>query len=125
MASPDCVVHNWVGKSMIGPSGTKDKAESEDTTSKEEVVYQLGNNEAAVDYDDAADKLLWRSYEDIAKLKTISKEEFIPGKIGVRKMPNPNQSEIPKVAEPKDFQSTAQKKPSSVLKIGKECDVQM
>ena len=124
MATPVCVVHNGVGKTMIGPSGTKDNYGSEDT-SKVEGVYQLGNNEAAVDYYDAADKLLWRSYEDIAKLKTISKEEFTPGKIGIRKMPNPNQSEIPKVAEPKDFQSTAQKKPSSVLKIGKECDVQM
>ena len=124
MATSVCVVHNGVGKTMIGPSCTKDNHGSEET-SKEEGVYQLGNNEAAVDYDDAADKLLWRSYEDIAKLKTISKEEFIPGKIGVRKMPNPNQSEIPKVAEPKDFQSTAQKKLSSVLKIGKECDVQM
>ena len=66
---------------------------------KSNFTYNLGGNQYTNDIEKVKDLLLERYYPQISKLKDLTPEDFVPGKIGVIQLPRAVLSEIPKIVD--------------------------
>ena len=81
------------------------------------VIYNMGNNEFTDDRDKAAGILLQKHFPNIHQLLDINESDYKCGIVGVCRIPALNLSEIPKIAEPKNYRSVAKSKGGAIIGI--------
>ena len=109
MAS-SCVTCGGLGFVSLNPNISENSPKA-----KRKASYCLGNNEFTASREKVASTLLRRHFPKIYKLSNIDCEEFVPGKLGIIKVPDITLSTIPKVAEPDVFGEQLSVKESSNL----------
>ena len=84
---------------------------------KKKVSYNIGNNEFTDDRDKAAGILLQKHFPNIHQLLDIKESDYECGMVGLCRIPALNLSEIPKIAEPKKYQSVARSKGRAMIGV--------
>ena len=99
MAANKCSTCNIVGKVSL----TRQFVDEEQIVIPCKIarwIYDLGNGDSTSDEGEAKDHLLKRDYPEIFNLNKITENDFKPGSIGIKFLPEVFLSKIPKMAEP-------------------------